>query len=214
MQQVSRADREAVAELCVNVTQTWRPQPGSALSGAASAQLRLWLTAGPGCSTTVIPVELTQSCGQLRHAIVGGDGTMCSSARGHDRPLLASTPPAPPCTTTTKAEGTLSKLCSLNIHAVPVIVYTLGESLWICRIEWVVLNGTEQCLWRWTARCVLSEALEAVFVCCEGPWARSGLYNMRNRTDSLTDRTHSPWLPNMPGNTMLRHSSLLPCAIL
>lgn len=208
MQQVSRADREAVAELCVNVTQTWRPQPGSALSGAASAQLRLWLTAGPGCSTTVIPVNWLRAADSWDMPLLGVTAPCARLPEGMTGPSWQAR------TATTKAEGTLSKLCSLNIHAVPVIVYTLGESLWICRIEWVVLNGTEQCLWRWTARCVLSEALEAVFVCCEGPWARSGLYNMRNRTDSLTDRTHSPWLPNMPGNTMLRHSSLLPCAIL
>lgn len=160
MQQVSRADREAVAELCVNVTQTWRPQPGSALSGAASAQLRLRLTAGPGCSTTVIPVNWLRAADSWDMPLLGVTAPCARLPEGMTGPSWQAR------TTTTKAEGTLSKLCSLNIHAVPVIVYTLGESLWICRIEWVVLNGTEQCLWRWTARCVLSEALEAVFVCC------------------------------------------------
>ena len=94
-------------------------------------------------------------------------------------------------TATTKAEGTLSKLCSLNIHAVPVIVYTLDESLWICRIEWVVLNGTEQCLWRWTARCVLSEALEAVLCAAKGLGQAAVCTTWgTEQTPSQTEHTH------------------------
>ena len=63
-----------------------------------------------------------------------------------------------------------NKSCSLNIHSVLLVVYTCYESYGICRIEWVVLNGTELCLWRWLELCVLYEALVSALKCCEGPW--------------------------------------------
>ena len=199
MQEVSRANREAVAELCVTATQTWCVQPGSALSQVLQCSALALTDSRTGCSATVIPTNRLRAADSWDMPVLGVTAPCARLPEGMTGPSWQAR------TATTKAEGSLSKLCSLNIHAVPAIVYTLDESLWICRIECVVLNGTEQCLWRWTARCVLTEALEAALVCCEGPWARSSLYNMRDRTDSLTDRTHSPWLPDMPGNTMLSY---------
>lgn len=189
---------------------TFEPSPvPDALSAAwlcshrcCSAQLRLqdWLL------NKSRPHELSQSCEQLKHAIVWGDGTMCSSAsvsvllttrsaRGHDEPfpgsshsnnkswrdhLLYPLSKHPSCTSDcTHTEWIILNLSHWMSRAESNRVVFVEVASMLCPV-W----STQQCLWR---------ALSSAAVCTTSGTEQPSSLTENNQFSHLDSWAEQRW---------------------